>query len=183
MAKQDLPRNNRTTHQQFQHTRSNNNTLFTAFFLRLFHLFPLLFSRRHRVGRRRTTAAAQRHTAADARRTDNVGPVPFFFTSTFTSLCNSVPAEDILEPRVHLIDGVFRVAKHHVGVFVEEQRVIHGEGLPHKHEHRLDKDEIKPRHWFTCTGLTNERHVKLHATLPTSAYPPARDRFSTSTAT
>jgi hypothetical protein len=42
----------------------------------------------------------------------------------------------------------------------------HGEGLPHKHEHRLDEGEIKPRHWFTRTGLTNGRHSKLHTALP-----------------
>jgi hypothetical protein len=34
------------------------------------------------------------------------------------------------------------------------------------HEHRLDEDEIPPRHWFTRTGLTNGRHAKLHKTLP-----------------
>jgi hypothetical protein len=37
---------------------------------------------------------------------------------------------------------------------------------PHKHKHRLDDDEIKARHWFTRTGLTNGRHAKRHATLP-----------------
>jgi hypothetical protein len=30
------------------------------------------------------------------------------------------------------------------------------------------KDEIPPRHWFTRTGLTNGRHAKRHATLPTA---------------
>jgi hypothetical protein len=51
----------------------------------------------------------------------------------------------------------------------DEHVVVHGEGLPHKHEHRLDQDEIKPRHWFTRTGLTNGRHANLHThtTLPT----------------
>jgi hypothetical protein len=39
-------------------------------------------------------------------------------------------------------------------------------GSTHKHKHRLDEDEIKPRHWFTHTGLTNGRRSKLHATLP-----------------
>jgi hypothetical protein len=41
-----------------------------------------------------------------------------------------------------------------------------GEGPTHKHEHRLDEDEIKPRHWFTRTWLTNGRYAKLHTTLP-----------------
>jgi hypothetical protein len=36
----------------------------------------------------------------------------------------------------------------------------------HKHEHRLDEDEIKPSHWSTRTGLTNGRHAQLHTTLP-----------------
>jgi hypothetical protein len=31
---------------------------------------------------------------------------------------------------------------------------------PHKHEQRLDEDEIKPRHWFTRSGLANGRHSK-----------------------
>jgi hypothetical protein len=33
-----------------------------------------------------------------------------------------------------------------------------GEGLPHKHEHRLDGDEMKPLDWFTRTALTNGHH-------------------------
>jgi hypothetical protein len=36
----------------------------------------------------------------------------------------------------------------------------------HKHEHRLDEDEIKPRHWFTRTGLANGRRARLHTALP-----------------
>ena len=40
------------------------------------------------------------------------------------------------------------------------------EGLPHKHEHRLDEDGIQPRHWLAYTGLTNGRHAKRHTTLP-----------------
>jgi hypothetical protein len=41
-------------------------------------------------------------------------------------------------------------------------------GSTHKHERRLDGDEIKPRHWFTRAGLANGRHAKLHTTLPMS---------------
>jgi hypothetical protein len=41
-----------------------------------------------------------------------------------------------------------------------------GEGPHHKQQHRLDEDEIKQRHWFTRTGLTNGRRSKLRTTLP-----------------
>jgi 2'-5' RNA ligase len=43
----------------------------------------------------------------------------------------------------------------------------------HEHEHRLDEDEIKPRHWFARAGLTNGRRAKLHTTLPPSGSVPA----------
>jgi hypothetical protein len=37
------------------------------------------------------------------------------------------------------------------------------------------EDKIKPRHWFTRTGLTNGRHAKLHtAPLPIPDSPPFR---------
>jgi hypothetical protein len=42
-------------------------------------------------------------------------------------------------------------------------------GVEWSRSHRLDEDEIQPRHWFTCTGLTNGRHSKPHTTLTFSA--------------
>jgi hypothetical protein len=38
------------------------------------------------------------------------------------------------------------------------------EGPHHNQQHRLDEDEMKARHWFTRTGLTNGRHAKRHTT-------------------
>jgi hypothetical protein len=57
----------------------------------------------------------------------------------------------------------------HVLLAEERQRVLqvlHGEGLPHKHEQRFDEEEMKALHWFTRAGLINGRHSKLHTTLP-----------------